>query len=81
MALANSLLNVIDSVSFSSNGALLAAGGSGPVTLWNRLLWTPSQFAQRRARLCAVVGRNLTAIEWSTYLPGEPYRRTCPRWP
>jgi WD40 repeat protein len=29
------------------------------------------------ARACAVAGRDLTATEWATYLPGHAYRRTC----
>ncbi len=28
-------------------------------------------------RACAVVGRDLTRDEWSSYLPGRPYERTC----
>ena len=26
---------------------------------------------------CALAGRDLTESEWATYLPDEPYRRTC----
>jgi len=71
-----------DSVAFSPDGGLLAAAGGGPVTLWNRLLWTGGgQYAARVARLCTIVGRNLSAAEWNTYAPGRPYHRTCPRWP
>jgi DNA-binding SARP family transcriptional activator/WD40 repeat protein len=29
------------------------------------------------ARVCDVVGRDLTAAEWATYEPGLPYQRTC----
>lgn len=28
-------------------------------------------------RACAVAGRDLTRQEWSSYLPGRPYERTC----
>jgi WD40 repeat protein len=32
--------------------------------------------------VCAQVGRNLTAAEWTEYLGAdEPYRATCPQWP
>ena len=32
-------------------------------------------------RACALAGRNLTTAEWERFLPGEPYRRTCPEFP
>ncbi|TCJ30281.1 BTAD domain-containing putative transcriptional regulator [Parafrankia sp. BMG5.11] len=32
------------------------------------------------ATACSIAGRNLTPAEWNRYLPGEPYRRTCPQW-
>ncbi len=32
-------------------------------------------------RACAIAGRNLTQAEWAQYVPGEPYRATCPEWP
>jgi hypothetical protein len=30
---------------------------------------------------CRLAGRNLTRTEWKQYLPGQVYRKTCPRWP
>jgi hypothetical protein len=30
---------------------------------------------------CRLAGRNLTREEWSQYLGGEPYRKTCPDFP
>jgi hypothetical protein len=30
---------------------------------------------------CKLAGRNLTEAEWQQYLPGRPYRATCPQWP
>lgn len=30
---------------------------------------------------CQKVWRNLTWDEWQRYLPGEPYRQTCPNLP
>jgi WD40 repeat protein len=33
------------------------------------------------ATACRIAGRNLTRAEWRRYLPGQPYRRTCPQWP
>jgi AcrR family transcriptional regulator len=33
------------------------------------------------AAACTRAIRNLTWQEWQQYLPGEPYRRTCPDLP
>jgi len=30
------------------------------------------------AHACAVAGRNLTKEEWRRFVPGHPYRKTCP---
>ncbi|GGQ67742.1 hypothetical protein [Kitasatospora griseola] len=30
------------------------------------------------ARTCARAGGGLTAEQWRTFLPGIPYRKTCP---
>ena len=30
-----------------------------------------------RARLCSQAGRDLTQSEWSAYLPGTTYQKTC----
>ena len=30
---------------------------------------------------CRTAGRNMTTTEWSTYMRGETYRRTCPDYP
>jgi hypothetical protein len=30
---------------------------------------------------CSRLPRNLTREEWDRYLPGEPYRATCPNLP
>jgi WD40 repeat protein len=68
------------SVAFSPDGGLLATAGSGAM-VWNQLLWSGSQFNQRQARLCQLAGRNLSRTEWSVYVPGQPYHRTCPQWP
>jgi len=32
------------------------------------------------ATACRIAGRNLTQTEWDRYLPGQPYRSTCPQW-
>jgi WD40 repeat protein len=52
---------------------LLSMGQSpaSTFTAWNAHLegWV--------VRACAVAARNLTAVEWQTYLGDEPYRATC----
>jgi class 3 adenylate cyclase/WD40 repeat protein len=50
---------------------LVAAGASGALFL----NFDPESL---RATACRLAGRDLTREEWTTYLPGEPYRRTCP---
>jgi hypothetical protein len=43
------------------------------------------RYYTRRADLlaaaCQRATRNLTWQEWQQYLPGEPYRQTCPHLP
>jgi hypothetical protein len=44
------------------------------------LLWDIDPDGWRR-RACEVVGRNLTAEEWTTFMPnGGAHRKTCDRW-
>jgi WD40 repeat protein len=50
---------------------VIALGGDRPGRRY------PLQPAGWLARACTIVGRDLTAQEWATYLPGRPYRRTC----
>jgi class 3 adenylate cyclase/WD40 repeat protein len=50
----------------------LVTSGTGEGTLFLDL--DPDSW---RATACRLAGRDLTREEWETYLPGEPYRRTC----
>jgi len=64
------------SLSRSPDGSTAVAGtADGAATIWEV---SPERWA---ATACRIAGRNLTQSEWLRYLPGEPYRRTCPQWP
>jgi WD40 repeat protein len=43
----------------------------------NGFTW-PTSLAAWERRACTVAGRNLTRAEWTRYLPGHPYTRSCP---
>ena len=53
---------------------------NGSVTIWDRQLFS-TNLESWRSRLCRLAGRNLTTEEWAQFLPGEPYRKTCPGVP
>ena len=60
------------SVAFSPTGAQLAATSfEGTVHLWD------TSPAAARAGICGSLGQPLTAAEWSSYVPGVPYRAPC----
>ena len=63
-------------VAFAADGQTLASDGAA-LFLWSPILWSRrlSAFANR---LCPVANRQLTRDEWRDFLPGEPYRETCP---
>jgi WD40 repeat protein len=48
----------------------------GGVTLKEGVVYSVDP-ADWLARVCDVVGRDLTAAEWATYEPGLPHQRTC----
>ena len=60
------------SAAFSPSGAQLAATSfEGTVHLWD------TSPAAARAGICGSLGQPLTAAEWSSYVPGVPYRAPC----
>ena len=60
---------------FTPDNRLLSA--HGVVVEWDPILWRGT-LEQFRDRLCPAAGRNLRPEEWARFLPGQPYRRTCP---
>ncbi len=54
-----------------SDKAVTTLAGEGPGRVY------PLDPRRWIARACGVAGRDLTKEEWSTYLPGRPYRLTC----
>jgi DNA-binding SARP family transcriptional activator/WD40 repeat protein len=60
------------------SGERLAAGTDGDNGL--PIIWNMNP-ASWEATACRIAGRNLSHAEWNEYLPGQPYRITCPQWP
>ena len=68
---------VVD-VTFSPDGSWLAtASRDHTVRVWTTYLWTLGD-DDLVDLACTVAGRDLTESEWQQYLPGRPYRATCP---
>ncbi|MBN1978352.1 MAG: WD40 repeat domain-containing protein [Anaerolineae bacterium] len=66
----------VNSVAFSPDGRWVASGSQDGTA--RVLLWQPEDLM---AEMCARLTRNLTVEEWQRYIPGEPYRLTCPDLP
>jgi WD40 repeat protein len=54
---------------------VVSAGGDKTARVW---LWRNQDLIDLA---CSRLTRNLTQEEWKQYLPGEPYRKTCPNLP
>ncbi|WP_327731549.1 DNA-binding protein [Streptomyces sp. NBC_00487] len=68
--------DMIHSLAFGPDGGTLyGAGAHVPVQAYDI---DPDRVA---ARLCARAGSGLSPADWRTYLPGIPYRATCPSAP
>ena len=71
--------SVVNDLVFSPDGAGTASGDdSGRVVVLSSFAWSASVHSLKR-RLCAELGEtNMTRSQWRAYVPGQPYRRTCP---
>ena len=67
-------------VAVDAGDRIATADGAGNLILWSPLLTRRDPQAFRR-RVCSIVPQNLTREEWRRYLPGEPYRKSCPALP
>jgi WD40 repeat protein len=63
---------VVEAVSFGADGMLLTLNQNGPVLAWP---WRHDDVIREAATR---LPRDLTPLEWSTYLGVEPYRSTRP---
>jgi WD40 repeat protein len=65
--------NHVYGLAFSPSGAQLAATSfEGTVHLWDT---SPSDAL---SVVCTLTGQQLTEAEWASYVPGVPYRASCP---
>ncbi|NGO47285.1 WD40 repeat domain-containing protein [Streptomyces ureilyticus] len=67
--------DAVESVTFSPDGHTLASSSTTTGHLWDVDL--PDQAGALR-EVCRAVGRDLTAVERSTYLPESSSGPTCP---
>lgn len=67
----------VDTLAFTGDGSLVSGARDGSVVVWDAFLFSEDGEVWKE-RICAMVGRSMTTSEWSNYLPGEPYRETCP---
>jgi WD40 repeat protein len=66
----------IHAIGFAPDGRYLAtAGEDDDLTLW---AWRGQDLIDRA---CGHLSRNLSPKEWQDFLPGSPYRPTCPNLP
>jgi len=66
----------VTGLEYTPDGKNLVTGSeNGRILIWDL---DPESW---KRKACAIAARNLTREEWEQYLPGEPYRKTCPEIP
>jgi WD40 repeat protein len=65
----------IHAIGFAPDGRYLATAEDDDLTLW---AWRSQDLIDRA---CGHLSRNLSPKEWRDFLPGSPYRPTCPTLP
>ncbi|MBV9337270.1 MAG: PD40 domain-containing protein [Solirubrobacterales bacterium] len=71
----------VQSVAFSGDGRLLAAGNIDDTVSLMTSLPTSITADEVEQRLCGVVRRNFSRAEWQEFLPDQPHAKACPSWP
>ena len=66
--------DMVMSAAFSHDGRRVVSGGFRSDRTARVWMWRPEDLVKE---ICTRTHRDLTRSEWSQYLPGEPYRRTC----
>jgi WD40 repeat protein len=77
-------VDFVTAVSFSPDARTLATGFQRGYPLQSgSLLWDLGELQNLRIHVtevaCAILGRGLSPEEWAQYIPGLPYRETCPQ--
>ena len=65
----------LDTVAFSADGAVAAAGEDGTVWLWTGLFWRDDE--ELESIVCRLAGGGLSEAEWDRYASAIPYRNSC----
>jgi WD40 repeat protein len=66
----------ITGAQFVADGRLVTAGASGAITVWPALL-SSQRLGSFESDLCPRLAAELTPLQWSLYVPGQPYHATC----